>query len=275
MTHWLDALPAAHRDQLDGRLLTLACRHAADYDDESLDLAAVDLADQYVEVGDHEGAAIAFTLAALIAHMRGDLTGVVAVGRRATSITVGDQPVVRFLDAMVTAMTASLAGDPGAAISAIDQLWGAGVPTVFTELVRRLHANMLCLCGRADEAVDVVRPLLESDDEYVRSVASTIRWQAGDPAAYPDGCLSPDLPAGTNDRYRLLRASSAMAVAASFGDASAVAAARRALTSISLLDGRDRVLDAVAISVGHVADHDEVGAEAVIRELSMPPPATR
>ena len=56
-----------------------------------------------------------------------------------------------------------------------------------------------------------------------------------------------------------------MAVAASFGDRDTVAAVRPVLESASALDVRDRVLFAVAIALGHVADHDEPTATAVIR----------
>jgi DNA-binding SARP family transcriptional activator len=263
---WLEAIPPQHRSSRDYRLLELALRHANRYDDVGLDGAVAELADGFAAAGDHDGAAVALTLATIIAHMRGDLTTLLRVGERAAALPGADgEPMLRFLGGIVEAATASLEGDPAAAVRAIEALSLDGVPGVFTDLVLRLHVNMLCLCGRATEAVPIADRLVASHSDYVRTIPPTIRWLAGDPSGFPGGHVDPDVPPGTNDRYRLYHASYAMAVAASFGDRDTVAAVRPVLESASALDVRDRVLFAVAIAVGHVADHDEDAAAAVIR----------
>ena len=63
-----------------------------------------------------------------------------------------------------------------AAIEAMS--FGDGPPPI-SELVVRLHANMLSLCGRADEAVSITAPLLDSPSPYVRTVHAKVRWLAG------------------------------------------------------------------------------------------------
>jgi LuxR family maltose regulon positive regulatory protein len=265
-TQWLEAIPPMARTSLDYRLLGLALRHANRYDDPGLDAAVANLAAEFVSAGDNDGAAVALALATIIAHMRGDLASLLAVaGRAAVLPSAGDEPMLRFLGGIVEAATASLEGDPAAAVRAIEALSLDGVPGVFTDLVLRLQVNMLCLCGRAAEAVPIADRLLASDSAYVRTIPASIRWLAGDPSGFPGGRVDPDVPAGTNDRYRLYHASYAMAVAASFGDRDTVAAVRPVLESASALDVRDRVLFAVAIALGHVADHDEPTATAVIR----------
>ena len=41
-----------------------------------------------------------------------------------------------------------------------------------TELILRLHVNMLGMAGRADEAVVAAAPLLDSPSPYVRTIPS-------------------------------------------------------------------------------------------------------
>ena len=155
-TQWLEAIPAMARTALDYRLLGLALRHANRYDDPGLDSAVANLADDFVSAGDNDGAAVALTLATIIAHMRGDLATLLAVAERAAVLpSAGDEPMLRFLGGIVEAATASLEGDPAAAVRAIEALSFDGVPGVFTDLVLRLQVNMLCLCGRAAEAVPI------------------------------------------------------------------------------------------------------------------------
>ena len=60
------------------------------------------------------------------------------------------------------ATTASLEGDAETAVAAIEAMSYGDAPSPINELVVRLHANMLCLCGRADEAVPIAASMLDS-----------------------------------------------------------------------------------------------------------------
>ena len=125
------------------------------------------------------------------------------------------------------ATTASLEGDAEAAVAAIEAMSFGDGPSPINELVVRLHANMLCLCGRADEAVPIAAPMLDSPSPYVRTLHPKVRWLAGDPGGFPGGRFDVDVPPGTNERYHLYHAFYGMAVATSFGNRDAVDAPGR------------------------------------------------
>ena len=126
--------------------------------------------------------------------------------------------LLRFLRGAMRAMTASLEGDAVAAVAAIEAMSIGDAPAPINQLVVRLHANMLGLCGRADEAVSVAALLLDSPSPYARTLHAKARWLAGDPTGYPGGQFEAAVPPGTNERYQLHHAMSGMAVATSFGN---------------------------------------------------------
>jgi DNA-binding SARP family transcriptional activator len=264
---WLADAPEAARATLNLRLLDVALHHARDYDDICLDGDLDAIVDGYLATGDHGGAVTALILAMAIAHMRGDLARLQAVDERARSLPNADEvPVLRFLRGAMRATTASLEGDPETAVAAIEAMsFGDGPPPI-SELVVRLHANMLSLCGRADEAVSITAPLLDSPSPYVRTVHAKVRWLAGDPGGFPGGRFDVDLPPGTNERYHLYHALSGMAVATSFGNCNDIEALSSIVERAAIIDVRDETMLAVTRALRHVADHDEVAAATVIAE---------
>ena len=264
---WLGDAPEEVRDSPDLRLLRIALHHARDYDDLRLDGELDKVIDEYVRTADHNGAVVALVLGMAIAHMRGDLPRLLAVDERARTLPGADDvPVLRFLRGAMRATTASLEGDPHASVEAIEAISMGDGSAPISELVVRLHANMLCLCGRADEAVPVAAPMLDSPSPYVRTLHPKVRWLAGDPGGFPGGHFDVEVPPGTNERYHLYHALYGMAVTTSFGNRPAIEALSALVERAATIDVRDDTMLAYARAVRHVADHDEAMAAAAIAE---------
>jgi LuxR family transcriptional regulator, maltose regulon positive regulatory protein len=264
---WLAGASDNARAMPDLRLLEIALRHARDYDDTRLDSDLDAVADDYLARGDNGGAVVALILGMAIAHMRGDLARLQGVDERSRSLPQADDvPVLRFLRGAMRATTASLEGDPWAAVAAIEEISFGGGASPINELVVRLHANMLCLCGRADEAVEVAAPMLDSPSPYVRTLNAKVRWLAGDPGGFPGGHFDVELPPGTNERYHLVHALYGIAVATSFGNREVIDALSELVERSTTIDVRDDTMLAFARAVRHIADHDEAMAAKVIAE---------
>jgi DNA-binding SARP family transcriptional activator len=135
------------------------------------------------------------------------------------------------------------------------------------ELIVRLHVNMLGFAGRADEAVNVAEPLLDSPSPYVRTIPAHARWLAGDPSGFTGGHFDADPGADTNERYLLYHAAYVTAVAAAFGNRATIDDLRPVIEKFAAgsLD-RDRAMVALATAIRHVADHDEEKAGRVIAD---------
>ena len=264
---WLAGAPEAARSTADLRLLEVALRHARDFDDTRLDGELDAVVDSYLAGGDHPGAVVALILGMAIAHMRGDLARLLAVDERARSLpSADDEPLLRSLRGAMRAMTASLEGDAVAAVAAIEAMSIGDAPAPINQLVVRLHANMLSLCGRADEAVSVSAMLLDSPSVYARTLHAKVRWLAGDPTGYPGGQFEVAVPPGTNERFQLHHAMSGMAVATSFGNRQVIEEISSILERWARVDVRDDTMLAYARAARHVADHDEAMAATVIAE---------
>ncbi|HET9548413.1 MAG TPA: BTAD domain-containing putative transcriptional regulator [Desertimonas sp.] len=264
---WLVAAPEAARATPELRLLALAVRQARRYDDAQLgeDIDAV--VEQFMASNDHQGAAVALGLGAVVAHTCGDEMRLLAIDGVARSLVAADdQPMLRFLAGMMTAAVASLRGDADGAVAAITALSFDEVPTVMTEFETRHLVNMLGMAGRADEAVIAAAPLLDSASPYVRTVPDHARWLAGDPSAFVGGRLTVDPGAGTNERYLLYHATYGTAVAASFGDGATVEALRPTIEKFSTgnIDARDEAMIAFATAVRQIVEHDEDAARRTI-----------
>ena len=264
---WLRAAPVAARETPELLLLELAVRQARRYDDELLSVDIDSVIDRFLSADDHNGAAIALGLGALVAHTWGDESRLLAIDNTARSLAAADdQPILRFLAGMVTAAVASLRGDADGAVAAITALSFDEIPGVMTEFETRHLVNMLGMAGRADEAVAAAIPLLDSPSPYVRRIPAHARWLAGDPSAFAGGRLTVDPGVGTNERYHLYHATYGTAVAASFGDAATVEALRPVIEKFGTgnVDARDRAMIAFATAVRQVVEHDDDAARRTI-----------
>jgi DNA-binding SARP family transcriptional activator len=262
---WLAGAAVDRRQCPDLRLLDLAIRHAGDYVDPGLDVELDAIVDDLADAGDHNGIVVALILGMAIAHMRGDLDRMRALDARTRVLPTAEAvPLLRFLRQSVAAMTASLEGDPAAAVAAIESMTARDGPPRLTELIVRLHVNMLCLCGRADEAVAVAAPLLESASPYVRTLHAKTRWLAGDPGGFAGGRLDAAAPPGTNQRYHLFHAFYMIAVATSFGDGEAIAALGAVIDDSPKVDVRDDTMGDVVDAMRHIVAHDEGAAVRAI-----------
>ncbi len=172
----------------------------------------------FVASGDEGAQAVTLALGVVAAHARGDLTRVMMLTERIRVLPgVTEQPELQFFVGAVDAAQASLVGDVERALETIEMMSFERVPPLVRELVVRLHATMLVLAGRADEAVPIARSLVESPHAYVRSIPSMLRWLAGDPSVYLTAPVSIE-PLLDASAYRLVSAAHAMGVAASLGD---------------------------------------------------------
>ena len=218
----------------------VALLHARDYDDTRLDDDLDAVIDEYSARGDNGGTVVALVLAMAIAHMRGDVARLLTVDEVAKSLPHADDvPALRFLRGAMRATKASLEGDAEAAVAAIEAISAGGGPSPINELVLRLHANMLCLCGRAEEAVEIAAPTLDSPSPYVRTLHPKVRWLAGDPGGFPGGQFDVDVPPGTNDRYHLYHAYYGMAIVTSFGRSDLVDGLSATVEKAATIDVRD------------------------------------
>lgn len=263
---WIAEVPEPARSSADLRLLAVALRQAIDHGDPGLDAEIDAIVAQFVEAEDRVGAGVALALGAVAAHERGDELRLFEIDERARSLDVAGEPVLEFLGEAMVAGIAALQGDVDGALAALARIRFDRVPPTVTELVVRLHVAMLCLAGRADEAIDVAEALTGSPSAWVRGHQDHARWQTGDPSPYAGRPL--DLEAGSdlNERYRLFHALHFSAVAASLGDQAALAAIRPAVESAAqtATGGRDRTMVALATALACIADHDDEGARRIV-----------
>ena len=179
---------------------------------------------------------------------------------------VSDEPELRFFVDGVDAALASLAGDVEGSLRTIEKMSFEGVPQIVREIIVRLHSTMLVLAGRAEEAVSVAGPLLDSPHAYVRSVPAMVRWLAGDPRDYlanpPAEAPAPD----DSYLYRFVASSHAAGVASSLGDHATAGRVRPEFEAAlgTRLDARESAIATIGLACCMVLDHDEDGAAAVI-----------
>jgi DNA-binding SARP family transcriptional activator len=265
---WLEGVPPAAAGSPERRLLELTLRHARRHDDDGLADEIDAVVDDFDARGDEAGTAEALALGALAAHTRGDGVRLRAIDARAKQLaTAAREPVLRFLPGAMEAAVASLRGDVAGAIEAIGGLSFADVPASLTEVITRLHVNMLAFAGRADEAVTAAEPLLTSPSPYVRTIPAHVRWLAGDPSGFAGGRFSADPGAGTNARYLLYHAAYVTAIAASFGDREMLDELRPVIEKCAAASfDRDRAMVALATAIRLIAEHDEPMARRVIAD---------
>lgn len=266
---WLADAPAPARRSPELDLLDLALLQAQRFDDVRLDAAVPALVERFRRAGDDRGEAVAVALAAVVAQCLGRLHLLFELSERASRLAAGSEvPWLPLLDHAMRAAIASLVGDPAAAAAALAPLDQRCLPSGFSELVVRLHANMLAFDGRADEAVVVAAPLTRAPSAYVRTIPCHLRWLAGDPSGFAAGWPGGDPGDDTNERYLVYHATYGTSVAASFGDLDALDELRPVIEKFasSASDGRERAMTAVATATRLVAEHDEAGARQVIGE---------
>ena len=226
-SRWLADAPETARSEAELVLLALALRHAAHLDDADLDRDIDDLAARFATLGDADANAVTLALGAVVAHFRGDQLRLFQLAERVRALPAADrEPILRFLVGAVKAALAGLAGDVEGALEALASTPFTDVPQSATELVTRLHAAMLVLAGRADEAVVVGERLRRSPSPYVRGIPAMLRWQAGDPSGFAGRADPTDADEEINERDLLFQAAYGSAVAASFGDRAAIESAQ-------------------------------------------------
>jgi DNA-binding SARP family transcriptional activator len=231
-------------------------------DDELDELEAA-----FVERDDIDAQAVVLGLGAVSAHARSDTARLLTLTERIRVLPrIDQQPELQFFVDAVDAAEASLAGDVERCLQTIEAMSFDQVPLLVIELITRLHSTMLVLAGRAEEAVAIARPLVDSPHAYVRSVPSMVRWLAGDPADYLATPLSMEPLLVDNNLYRFVSAGHGAGVAASLGDHALAEVVRREFEPGRgrELDARDSAIAAGAIACCKILDHDEAGAVAAI-----------
>ena len=274
-SRWLADAPDDARAEPELVLLALALRHAAHLDDADLDRDIDDLAARFATLGDADANAVTLALGAVVAHFRGDQLRLFQLAERVRALPAADrEPILRFLVGAVKAALAGLAGDVEGALEALASTPFTDVPQSATELVTRLHAAMLVLAGRADEAVVVGERLRRSPSPYVRGIPAMLRWQAGDPSGFAGRADPTDADEEINERDLLFQAAYGSAVAASFGDRAAIESAQPLIDKVLATepDARDSAIAAVAMAYRQIVAHDErAAAETIAAHLGRFP----
>ena len=266
-SRWLAGAPDAARSEPELGLVALALRHAAHVDDAELDWDIDELAARFATLGDADANAVTLALGAVVAHFRGDQLRLFQLAERVQALPAADrEPILRFLVGAVKAALAGLAGDVEGALAALASTPFTQVPQSATELVTRLHAAMLVLAGRADEAVVVGERLRRSPSPYVRGIPAMLQWQAGDPSGFVGRADPTDADEEINERDLLFQAAYGTAVAASFGDRAAVESGQTLIDKVLATDpdARDSAIAAIAVAYRQIVAHDERAAAATI-----------
>ncbi len=263
---WLANAPSPAVGTPEHRLVAVALRHSQlrYVDDMDGELDALEAS--FVERGDLNAQAVTLALGTVSAHARGDITRIVVLTERIRALPgVAEQPELQFFVDSADAAQASLAGDVERTLRIIEAISFDEVPPLVRELVIRLHATMLVLAGRADEAVPIVRSLVESPHAYVRSIPSMLRWLAGDPSAYLDGPFAMEQLLDVNP-YRFVSAAHCAGVAASLGGRVLASVVRPELDAemSKPLDACDSAIAAAALACCMILEHDEEGATTAI-----------
>ncbi|MFJ8959469.1 hypothetical protein ACIRG5_08750 [Lentzea sp. NPDC102401] len=247
---WLDAVPAHRLQEPAFLLLTAAVRHADDFTDPAIDCLVDGACAQWLDTGDHDGAAVALGQAVITAHSRGDLTRLVAVAQRAQRLEARS-PVLRLLRHSVAAVVAELAGDPETALTHLAQAPTSEVPQALAVSTTRFHVHCLALCGRGQDAVELAERMLTGD--LSRRHVATARWFDGEPVVFQGG--SED---GTARDEFVARAFHAV-IAASFGEITAELPAEQD-------NPRDAVLTCAAQAAAAVTRGDEELARDIYKQ---------
>ena len=230
------------------------------------------------ERGDSAAQAVTLALGAVSAHARGDITRLVVLTERIRALPgVTQQPELQFFVDAVDAAYASLSGDVERSLRTIEAMSFDQVPPPVREIVIRLHATILVLAGRAEEAIPIGRSLLESPHAYVRSIPSMLRWLAGDPSDYLALPLSVEPPLGDH-LFRFVAVAHCAGVAASLGDRALADLVRPEVDATigQPLDARDSAIAATAVACCKILDHDEEAATSAIADhLARHPLARR
>jgi hypothetical protein len=255
-------------DTPEHRLLGLALRHAQHRHHDNMDSELDALEGSFIDGGDGEAQAVTLALGAVSAHARGDIARLVALTQRITAPPGVDQePLLQFFVDAVDAARSSLAGDVDRSLRTIEAMSFDRVPPLVRELMTRLHATMLLLTGRAEEAMTIGRSLAESPHAFVRTVPSMLRWSVGDPSGYLADPPSME-PLPDDQLYRFIRTTHCAVVAASLGDRVLADTVRPEIeTTIGHpLNVRDSAIAAIALACCRILDHEDGPAMAAIAE---------
>jgi DNA-binding SARP family transcriptional activator len=266
---WLTSAPPSAVGTPEYQLLDLTLRHAQHRHHDNMDTELNAVEASFVERGDADAQAVALALGVVSAHARGDSMRLVELTERIRVLPgVTEQPDLQFFVAAVDAAQASLAGDVDGTLRTIEAMSFDGVPPLVPEIINRLHATMLVLAGRAEEAIPIAEPLSESPHAYVRAVPAMTRWLAGDPSEYLAVPLSLEPLLDDNQLYRFVSVAHCAGVAASLGDRALAEAVRPDIEATigQPLDARDSAIAATALACCRILDHDEGAATSAITD---------
>jgi DNA-binding SARP family transcriptional activator len=267
---WSEVLQHARPDAPETLLVSAAVRQALDFTDRRADAEVDEAQARFGDGADHDGEIAVVVVGTIGSYMRGDITRVLELAGRANAIPGSrGHPTVDVALRSIAAIGAEMSGDLGRALDELDGAPLDDLPPAIRASVSRLVVHCLLLSGRADEAVELTRRLLDNtSDRATRYLWAIARWMSGEPRELLAlGRTSVDVPAVTS-RDEFVRRTIVASMLASTGRGGDV---HRLVEGVPLpqrrLDARDAVLDAVARSLCAIVDHDEEPAAQLIADV--------
>jgi DNA-binding SARP family transcriptional activator len=176
----------------------------------------------YERDGDEEAEASLLLQLGHLARARSDPAELGRLLRRGEALADRGNPAARGLVALGRAVAAQMAGDPEAAITALEQVPPGAIVGEWAAQGLMVRGTSLLLCGRTGAAVAALDAATGEGSDASRAVAhdllATARWYAGDPVGALADAGSAEalaLTAGTPPLLQRVRANRACFLAAS------------------------------------------------------------
>ncbi len=264
---WADVLRRSRPRDPETHLLDAALHQALDFTDRRADIDADLAATGFRDRGDPDGEIAAVVVATLGSYMRGDVVRLVELAQRVDTIPGSrEHPTIDVALRSIAAIGAEMRGDLATALEQLRDAPLDQVPVSIRSSVSRLYVHCLLLSGRAEEAVGLTSRLLAvRSDRATRYLWAIARWMSGEPNDLLGlNRTSVDFPAVTS-RDEYVRRTVVAAMLASTGRRDDVhRLVEGTPSSYEPIDARDAVLEAVALALCAVVDHDEAPAARVI-----------
>ena len=168
---WNRVLKRGRPDAPETRLLDAVVRQAIDFTDSGIDADVDVAAEAFRSDGRHDGEIVSLAVGTIAAHSRGDVARLVALAQRAAAISgAHDHPVVNFAVHSIAAMAAEMGGELERALDEMRLARVDRLPRGLETVAGRLQIHFLLIGGRADEAVEVARKLLATEQRQSRPV---------------------------------------------------------------------------------------------------------